>query len=310
MPASRRDSRGVARSARCRRSSHRRYQPTGGGESRLSLDKAAVDRLRGHETLENFVKTQSLLRKLELRLMRDGSAKLRERAGPPTGAAAAPPGGGPKVQPARRKVVSAPVVEAPAAVSPVNQRTRSSPDLLDEAALADMSPHRSPAEPAQDSAASPVEADVVDAALFDDAATPEPPAAAVAKVRGRRRTLSARLGSRSRGVGRRPLVRTRQKRITCGVGRRASPSRSYAAEDVVSNAGTGLRARLAGAARVGETPRGGDGAPGPREAAVGLDDCAGQGFGRRPSAGARAEARRGPRAGPGARGGPDAPGGV
>ena len=60
------------------------YDPTrGDGESVLVLDAATVDRLRNHETLENFVRTQGLLRKLELRVSAHGAAKLRERAGPP-----------------------------------------------------------------------------------------------------------------------------------------------------------------------------------------------------------------------------------
>ena len=69
------------------------YDPTrGDGESVLVLDAATVDRLRNHETLENFVRTQGLLRKLELRVSAHGAAKLRERAGPPTGAPAAAQG--------------------------------------------------------------------------------------------------------------------------------------------------------------------------------------------------------------------------
>ena len=90
------------------------YDPTrGDGESVLVLDAATVDRLRNHETLENFVRTQGLLRKLELRVSAHGAAKLRERAGPPTGAPAAPPGGGPRVSGGLRKrqAASAPVVE-------------------------------------------------------------------------------------------------------------------------------------------------------------------------------------------------------
>ena len=94
------------------------YDPTrGDGESVLVLDAPCVDRLRNHHTLENFVRTQGLLRRLELRVF-GGTTKLRERAGPPTGAAASPPGGGPRVLGAprgrARQAASAPISEASA----------------------------------------------------------------------------------------------------------------------------------------------------------------------------------------------------
>jgi len=112
----------VVAPAKARVNSHalmvKAYDPTrGDGESILVLDAPCVDRLRNHHTLENFVRTQGLLRKLELRFF-GGTTKLRERAGPPTGASASPPGGGPRVLGAprgrARQAASAPVSEASA----------------------------------------------------------------------------------------------------------------------------------------------------------------------------------------------------
>ena len=106
------------------------YDPTrGDGESVLVLDAATVDRLRNHETLENFVRTQGLLRKLELRVSAHGAAKLRERAGPPTGGGGAAGRRAARVRGLRAPAASAPVVEKEAvdAVPPRARRRRRRP---------------------------------------------------------------------------------------------------------------------------------------------------------------------------------------